>query len=95
MEADWKSKVEWGGRARLRSSRCRWLRMLRMSWRCGGGIEGQRAEVPSIMESHSEWAAEGLGGRRWLKRVRMEVWEGGMRRTRRPGGWSVCWCPGL
>lgn len=73
MEADWKLKVEWGGRARLSSSRCRWLSMLRMSWRWGGAMDDQREEVPSIMESHSECAGEGVAGRRWLKRVRMAV----------------------
>lgn len=36
-------------------------------------MEDQRGEVPSIMESHSGWAAEGVARRRWLKRVRMAV----------------------
>ena len=37
------------------------------------------------MRCHSERAEEGCDGRRWLKRVRIWVWVGGMRRTRRPG----------
>lgn len=38
IEADWKLKVEAGGRARLTISRWRWARMERINSACGVGI---------------------------------------------------------
>lgn len=84
IEADSKLKVEVGGRARLRISRCRWERMerIRNAWAVGIGV--QRGDVPSRRVKNSDWARLGEDGRRWLKRVRIGAWVGGMRRTRRP-----------
>ena len=40
IEADWKLKVELGGRVRLRISRCRWDRIerIRRAWAVGIGL---------------------------------------------------------
>lgn len=38
MEADWKLKVEVGGRLRFRISRCKWDRIERISIACGVGM---------------------------------------------------------
>ena len=90
MEADWKLKVDVGGRARFRISRCKWERMerIRRAWAVGIGV--QRGEVPNRRVRNSDWARLGEDGRRWLKRVRIGPWVAGMRRTRRPmKGWLI------
>lgn len=84
MEADWKLKVEVGGRLRFRISRCRWDRIERISIACGVGMASYRGDVPVKRVRNSVAAASGKGGRRWLNRVLMGAWLGGMRRTRRP-----------
>lgn len=88
--ADVKSKVERGGRDRLRISRLRRLKNERMSCFLEEGIEDQSGEVPAIRDCHSSDAAWAeLEDRRWLKRLVMAVrsldaGSVGMRRTRRP-----------
>ena len=84
MEADSKLNVEVGGRARLRISRWRWERIERIRSACAVGIGVQRQEVPVRRVINSDSASEGDEGRRWLKRVRIGAWVGGIRRTRRP-----------
>lgn len=84
MEADSKLNVEVGGRARLRISRWRWERIERIRSACAVGMGVQRQEVPVRSVINSDSASEGDEGRRWLKRVRIGAWVGGIRRTRRP-----------
>lgn len=86
IEADWKLKADVGGLARLRISRWRCERMERMRWVWAVGMGLQRGEVPVRRVRNSDSARVGVGERRWLKRVRMGAWVGGMRRTRRPVG---------
>ena len=88
-DADWKLKTLVGGRARLSISRCRWERMERMRRACGVGIGVQRGEVPVSRVWNSLEASTGSGGRRWLKRVRMGAWVGGMRRTSLPTAFEL------
>lgn len=84
MEADSKLNVEVGGRALLRISRWRWERIERIRSACAVGMGVQRREVPVRRVKNSDSASEGEEGRRWLKRVRIGAWVGGMMRTRRP-----------
>lgn len=55
---------------------------MRRAWAVGIGV--QREEAPVRRVRNSDSAREGEGARRWLKRVRIGAWVGGMRRTRRP-----------
>jgi hypothetical protein len=88
--AEVKSKVEVGGRERLRISRLRRLKKDRMSCFLEEGIKDQSGEVPDTRDCHSAEAAwEETDERRWLKRLAMAVRSVdlgcvGMRRTRRP-----------
>lgn len=97
-EAEAKSKVEDGGRARLRISRFSRLKKERINSRFAGVMRVQRGEVPETMAWNSLSArVEDVVLRRWLKREAMADrsdvgGEGGMRRTRRPGELSVQIC---
>lgn len=63
-EAEEKLKVELGGRARLRISRLRWLSMLRISSRWGGGMGAHKGEVPETRDCQDERARIGSRSRR-------------------------------
>ena len=58
------------------------MERIKRAWAVGIGV--QRGDVPSRRVKNSDWARPGEDGRRWLKRVRIGAWVGGMRRTRRP-----------
>ena len=63
-----------------------------MSIACGGGIGAYSGEVPARRVRNSVEAGIGDGESRWLKRLRMGVWVGGIRRTRRPVGGTYLVC---
>ena len=71
IEADWKLKVEVGGRFRLRISRWRWERIERINIAWGVGMSAYKGDVPVRRVRNSVAAISDDGGRRWLKRLRM------------------------
>lgn len=88
--AEVKSKVDAGGRARLRISRFSRLKNERISSFFAGAMDFHKSEVPSTMECHSAWAAEASAGSRWLKSALMAPrseygGESGIKRTSLPG----------
>lgn len=87
--ADVKSKVEEGGRARLRISRFSKLKNERISSFLAGVMVFQSSEVPSTIDCHAPWAATASEGSRWLNRVLIAArsefgGESGIRRTSLP-----------
>lgn len=71
IEADWKLKVEVGGRVRLRISRWRWDRIERINIAWGVGMLAYRGDVPVRRVRNSAAAGSEEGGRRWLNRSRI------------------------
>ncbi|KAF4239498.1 hypothetical protein CNMCM8980_001686 [Aspergillus fumigatiaffinis] len=87
--AEVKSKVDEGGRARLRISRFSRLKNERISSFLAGVIDFQSSEVPSTIDCHAPWAATASEGSRWLNKVLIAArsefgGESGIRRTSLP-----------
>lgn len=87
--AEVKSKVDEGGRARLRISRFSKLKNERINSFFAGVMDFQSSEVPSTIDCHAPWAATASEGSRWLNRVLIAArsefgGESGIRRTSLP-----------